>query len=195
MKRMLVAVTVVVLLKLQALPAVAGADPVAGKAAGAAADTASKAEPALPWKKHFPLGESVSPASGLKEGEKAYEVRDGSGAVLGWVFRTDQVSPIVKGYNSQIGTLVALSRDGKIVDVEVLQQRETPKYYGTITGMFFKQFKGHAVSKSASDVEAVTGATVSSTAITKDVFLSAREVLKAVSPTNQPPKRAETVSP
>lgn len=180
-----------------AQPPGGSADSAPGKTGlGAAPDSGGKAEASLPWKKYFPLGQSIVPVGGLKGGDKAYEVRDSSQSLLGWVFRTDQVAPFVKGYITQVGMLVAVSTDEKIIGVQVVDHRETPKYMALLTGMYYRQFNGHAVAKPATDIDAVTSATITCVAITKDIFLGARTVLKAAKPANEQPKQtAAGVSP
>ena len=135
-----------------------------------------------PWKKYFATGQALAPVSGLKSGDEAFEVRDSAKQVLGWVFRTDRIAPVVRGRNAEIGAMVALAKDGKIAGVDVLENRETPAYFRRLTPVFFHQFVGHAVSLPPSGVDAVTGATLSSRAVIQDVFSSAAEVLKVVRP-------------
>ncbi len=135
-----------------------------------------------PWKKYFATGQTLAPVTGLKQGDEAFEVRDSAKHVLGWVFRTDRVSPVVKGRNAEIGVMVALGKDGEIAGVEVIENHETPAYFRRLTGAFYHQFVGHAVSAPSSDIDAVTGATISSRAVIEDVFQSAAELLKVVRP-------------
>jgi len=135
-----------------------------------------------PWKKYFATGKALAPVTGLKPGDEAFEVRDSAKRVLGWVFRTDHVSPVIRGRNAEIGVMVALGKDGKIVGVEVIENHETPAYFHRLTSAFYHQFVGHAVSAPATDIDAVTGATISSDAVIRDVFESSAELLKVVQP-------------
>ncbi len=155
------------------------AQPMAVSVPGGAVDAKART-PAWPWKKYFPLGQSLTPVGGLRSGDEAFEVRDAAGHGLGWVFRTDRVAPSVKGFNGPIGVLVALSKEGKIIGVAVLENRETPRYFARLTDTFHRQFSGRRVTDDPKDVDAVTGATISSRAVIRDVFQSAAEVLKAV---------------
>lgn len=135
-----------------------------------------------PWRKYFATGKTLAPVNGLNPGDEAFEVRDGTKQVLGWVFRTDRVAPVVKGRNAEIGAMVALGKDGKIAGVDILDHHETPAYFRRLTPAFYHQFVGHAVSLPPEGVDAVTGATLSSRAVIEDVFSAAAEVLKVVQP-------------
>ena len=142
-----------------------------------AADKAAAAD--WPWKKYFPLGQTLLPLARMAESDEAYAVLDEARKPLGWVFRTDHIAPRVKGFIDQIGTMVALSKDLTILGIEVLQQRETPRYFAKLKEPFYKQFEGHRADKPFSDVDGVSGATFSSRAVIEDVRLSCLAVLKA----------------
>lgn len=113
-----------------------------------------------------------------------YAVTAASGQTNGWIFRTDQVPPVVKGKRGQIGVMVGLGRDGLIKGVEVLDQREDAAWFNRLKPGFYAQFAGKSGSRQGVKVDTVSGATVSSRAITEDVFLSCQAVmaLPGVSP-------------
>jgi hypothetical protein len=148
--------------------------------------TVSPATPENPWLKYYPLARKLIPVKGLTAGDEATEVRDASGNLLGWFFRTDRMAPLVKGYNGQIGALVALDKDGQILGVDVLSQHETPGPFSKLKAPFFAQFRGRRADQAPQDINGVTGATVSSTAVIKDVFQSAATLLKVASPSATP---------
>lgn len=141
---------------------------------------------AADWKRFFPAGRTLSPVPGIAPPQEAFEVRDALRKPLGWVFRTDRLPPEVRGYQDQVGVLVALTPNGVILGVEVVAHRETPKYFQRLTNAFFAQFAGRSADKPFDDVQAVTGATRSSGAIIRDVFLSARELLKSAATKTDP---------
>lgn len=80
-----------------------------------------------------------------------------------------------RGYSSDIETLIALRPDFSIVAIKVLAQAETPGLGALIeTDKFtsqFRQLTGKAVSvrKDGGEVDAVTGATISSRAVAASV--------------------------
>lgn len=134
------------------------------------------------WKAFFPNGRTLVAVTNMPAGEEAFEVRSATRQRIGWVFRTDRVSPVVHGYNrqSQNGVLVAVSPQKTIVGVKLQETHDTPDYIRRLTAPFFKQFAGHGVDAARDDLDTVTGATISSRAIIKDVFDSAQSLLSAV---------------
>ena len=132
------------------------------------------------WKDFFPAGSAVHPVSGLKAGEEAYEVLGKGGEFLGWVFRTDRVDPPVKGLVDQIGVLVAVSSDRRIIGVRLLEHGDTPSYMENLTDEFYGQFRGRSIDDGWTGVDTVTGATVSSSAVARGVFLSCRRLFSVV---------------
>ena len=93
-----------------------------------------------------------------------------SGEILGYVFTTSQ-----KGYGGEIKVMTGIDVDGKITAVKILSASdETPGLGANVTkSNFYSQFKGITKgfelvknSKTAENqVVAVTGATISSTAV------------------------------
>jgi electron transport complex protein RnfG len=108
-----------------------------------------------------------------------------NGALVGYC-----VKMTGSGYNGYIRMMVGVTPDGVIEGVEVLEQQETPGLGARIDETkpgekdpwFLRQFKGKdartvAVKK---DVDAVTGATISSKAVTDAINKTVSELLKAV---------------
>lgn len=104
-------------------------------------------------------------------------VRNLKGAVLGWVFSTDQLAPVVRGKRGEIGVWVALGVDGKLRGVKVGRHREDKKWFDRIRDSFYKAFEGQPADGSGDQPDAVTTATVSSRAMIDDVFGACRTVL------------------
>ena len=104
-------------------------------------------------------------------------VRNLKGEVLGWVFSTDQLAPVVRGKRGEIGVWVALGVDGKIRGVKVGRHREDKKWFDRIRDPFYKAFDGRPADGSGGQPDAVTTATVSSRAMIDDVFGACRTVL------------------
>ena len=104
-------------------------------------------------------------------------VRNPKGEALGWIFRTDQIEPVVRGKRGEIGVWVALGADGMIRGVEVGVHREDKKWFDRIRAPFYKAFENRPADGSRGRPDAVTTATVSSRAMTDDVFGACRAVM------------------
>ena len=84
-----------------------------------------------------------------------------------------------KAYSGRIEVLVGVAADGRVTAVEALQQNETPGLGAKIANAadpFMRQFKGldaartrWAVVKDGGDIQAITGATITSRAVTAAV--------------------------
>lgn len=101
---------------------------------------------------------------GLYEG-----IRKSDGATVGFVFSTADVEHGVRGYGDEIQLLVGLSPAGVIKGVEVLHHQETPGFFRKVlNAKYLAQYTGKAYLHPfvrGPELDAVTGATVSSTAI------------------------------
>ena len=87
-----------------------------------------------------------------------YRALDSEKKLIGVVFKAAG-----KGYSSTIETMVGLLKDGRINAIKVLSQNETP---GLGTRVVEPSFSGQFVNKKdLSQVQAITGATISSKAI------------------------------
>ncbi len=104
----------------------------------------------------------------------AFHGLDTKGELKGYILQTSG-----KGYSSTITSLVAVSPTGTILGVEVLDQQETPGLGTRITEIrsgekqpwFTAQFIGKkreelALKKDGGHIDAITGATISSRAMT-----------------------------
>lgn len=87
-----------------------------------------------------------------------------------------------KGYSSTIQTLVGVEKSGEITGIEILFQQETPGLgakaeevrYRESDSWFQRQFKGAsgieiAVDKDGGKIQSITGATITSQAITNSI--------------------------
>lgn len=112
----------------------------------------------------------------------------------GWYSAEKNYKPIAyivpsenKGYGGVIKLLVAVTPEGKVINYTILSHNETPGL-GDNTGKdkFKKQFVGKEVknlvvvkdSSDQEDIQAITGATISSKAVTAAVKKAATEVLE-----------------
>jgi electron transport complex protein RnfG len=96
-----------------------------------------------------------------------------------------------KGYSSYIDLLVAVDTDFKVEKISILDQKETPGLGDEIdTAAFEKQFEGKDMdhlkvvkTETSDDIQAISGATISSRAVAEDAVRNAvaflMETLKA----------------
>ncbi len=116
---------------------------------------------------------------------KGFDSPDTTG-LIGYAFIASGI-----GYSSTIETMVGVDSTGKIIGIKVLAQGETPGLgtkvqevrYGEKEPWFPQQFLGRNVSKLAIDkdggeIKSITGATISSRAVTKSI-VAAYEALFA----------------
>ncbi|MDP8234921.1 MAG: RnfABCDGE type electron transport complex subunit G [Candidatus Erginobacter occultus] len=132
-----------------------------------------------------------------------YEGRDGSGNLVGYAFPGE-----AKGYSSTISVMVGVDPEGTITGIKILEQKETPglgtqavdvpasrTFWEALLGRgekgpagrppFQEQFAGKTASqlqvvrgKSEDKIEALTGATITSRAVTDAVKESLQTFLK-----------------
>lgn len=110
--------------------------------------------------------------------QQAYLARDSAGAYIGCVLRAKS-----RGYDaSGVKMTIGIGADGSIVDIKVVEQAETPGLGTTVldpAGPYMSQYRGlkptaaiNLVKASAAgpnDVQAVSGATITSRAIARAV--------------------------
>lgn len=118
----------------------------------------------------FPRAASFKPVD--KEGKTLYYIAyDASKKPLGIAFKTEE-----KGYSSVIETMVAMDKDGKILQIKIISQNETPGLGSRVTESFFTdEFKGKDFGN-VSSVAAITGATISSEAVKRSIEKKAKEI-------------------
>ena len=101
-----------------------------------------------------------------------YKGYKGDGFV-GAAFITTEVCPEKTwGYQSSISTLVGVNAQGRIVGVKILAHSENPNYTRGLLSKFVSQFIDKDISSNfvlGQDIDAITGATVSSSAINRSI--------------------------
>ncbi len=117
-----------------------------------------------------------------------FEAYDKEGIVVGWC-----LSLSGKGYGGDINLLVGLDTNEKITGVKVLEHKETPGLgsqisdlkYGQTEPAFLSQFKDKIVEdivlvkgETEDNIQAITGATISSRAVVDGVRQGVEEFLK-----------------
>ncbi|MBM3252977.1 MAG: RnfABCDGE type electron transport complex subunit G [Candidatus Omnitrophica bacterium] len=116
------------------------------------------------------------------QGEEYFEGSN-RGRTVGYIIRANS-----RGYSGDIKILVGIAIDGKIKGVQVLEHTETPGLGARITEVksgekhpwFLEQFKEKRIEElNFKNVQAITGATVSSKAVLEGVKKEAEEFLKS----------------
>lgn len=111
----------------------------------------------------------------IKSGDEIlyYKAENKEGELIGVVFKSTG-----KGYSSTIETLVGMLGDGTITAIKILSQNETPGVGAQIVeSNFTNQFKN---KKDLSDVQAITGATISSQAVIDSVNKRTEEIRELI---------------
>lgn len=108
-----------------------------------------------------------------------YAVKNASGKVIGKVLLSSPYSDEVKGFNGPIPLQIAMDEKGKIFEVKVLDNNETPSFLKRVVEAgFLNSWNGLTAEEALNkEVDAVSGATYSSNGIQQS--LKARlEVMK-----------------
>lgn len=101
-----------------------------------------------------------------------YRALDRDNKLIGVCFKAE-----AKGYSSAIQTIVGMFKDGTLCAIKVVSQNETPGLGARITeDSFTEQFK----KKSLENVQAITGATISSRAVIDSVAKKAEELKELI---------------
>ena len=96
-----------------------------------------------------------------------YEVKDAKGNKLGIVLYSSPYSDNVKGFNGPTPLLIALDAEGRIKEVALLENQETPRFaQRVVEGGLYEAWKGLTVDEALNqDVDAVSGATYTSNGV------------------------------
>jgi Na+-translocating ferredoxin:NAD+ oxidoreductase subunit G len=104
-----------------------------------------------------------------------YKVFDINKVLIGVVFKARAL-----GYSSMIDTLAGMTVEGKITAIKVLNQNETPGLGSRISEPDFTgQFKGKFIPD-LKDIQAITGATISSKAVIDSVKSKASKIMELI---------------
>ncbi|MBF0252727.1 MAG: 4Fe-4S binding protein [Candidatus Omnitrophica bacterium] len=113
--------------------------------------------------------------------------RSNGGEFVGVVFLTTEVVPEESwGYRDMIYTLVGVDAKGRITGVKIIEENETPKYTRGLLNegsWFLDQFIGKDITDGFSlgiDVDAITGATISSSTISRSIETALKLVTEQV---------------
>lgn len=96
-----------------------------------------------------------------------YQVKDAQGALLGTVLLSEPFSESVMGYNGKTPLLIALDAEGRIKNVVLLDNSETPRFAQRVAnGGLYQAWDGLTVEEAlAKTVDAVSGATYTSNGV------------------------------
>lgn len=100
-----------------------------------------------------------------------YAVKNEKGQVVGTVLLSSPYSDDIMGFNGPIPLQIALDEKGKIMEVRVLENDETPRFLNRVVEAgFLDSWNGKTVKEALDmDVDAVSGATYSSNGIQKSL--------------------------
>lgn len=115
----------------------------------------------------FPAAAVLTPQNGMQL------VKDESGITLGHVMQTSPEADDIIGYSGPTNTLIALDSRGKVLGLRILRSDDTTDHVAEVVGKraFFKQFAGKkTVEATGMKVDAVSGATLTSSAIAEGVL-------------------------
>lgn len=117
----------------------------------------------------------------FEEIENGFKALDNSRGLIGYVFITQ-----AKGYGGDISVMTGIDKNGKISGVSILSMDETPGLGANAKNeSFTKQYSkntyqtGAALSKDGGNIDALTGATITSQAVT-DAVNDALEYYKSL---------------
>ena len=96
-----------------------------------------------------------------------FVVKNAENETVGSVLLSSPYSDDIKGYAGPTPLLIALDKEGKIIQVRILANRETPGFLKSVTNAgFFESWNGLTVDEALQkNVDAVSGATYSSRGI------------------------------
>lgn len=96
-----------------------------------------------------------------------YAVKDNKGKVIGTVLLSSPYSDEINGFNGPIPLQIAMDTEGKIIEVRVLGNNETPNFLNrVINAGFLNSWNGLTAEEALNkEVDAVSGATYSSKGI------------------------------
>lgn len=101
----------------------------------------------------------------IQQGQVMYKQADGT-----YVVNTTSLTPNVKGFKGATPLEVYI-KNNKVVKVEALPNRESPKFFDRVKQVLLPKFNGMKVAKAAKaqEVDGATGATYSSRAVKENV--------------------------
>jgi len=101
---------------------------------------------------------------------KTYDAND---KLAGFIFSSADLAPNVQGFGGKINIAIRTDAAGNLIDFNIIRSNETPSYLDMLTN-WLPSLKDHALfsPKPFANVDAVTGATVSSKAVLESLAQS-----------------------
>jgi len=133
----------------------------------------------------FPTAKRFSQRTGSPPHFEAFapDPRTGTDTLAGLAFWTTELEPLERGYDGPIKMLVGMDTKGILAGVIVVQHREPYGDRSIERPEFPAQFKGKNIRdpfKVGSDVDAVSGASISIGSATRAIRNSSRRIAKAL---------------
>ena len=96
-----------------------------------------------------------------------YEIKDADGQMIGTVLFSSPYSDAVKGFNGPTPLLIALDTEGRIKQVALLDNQETPRFaQRVVDGGLYENWNGLTVAEAiGKEVDAISGATYTSNGV------------------------------
>ena len=96
-----------------------------------------------------------------------YEIKDAKGDKIGTVLYSSPYSDDIKGFNGPTPLMIALDAEGRIQQVVLLENEETPRFaQRVVDGGLYDAWNGLTPSEAiGKEVDAVSGATYTSTGV------------------------------
>lgn len=101
-----------------------------------------------------------------------YEIQNAKGAKLGTILFSSPYSDDIKGFNGPTPLLIALDAEGRIKDVVLLENQETPRYAQHVKeGGLYSEWNGLTPAEALlKEVDAISGATYTSKGVKRSLF-------------------------
>jgi predicted membrane-bound spermidine synthase len=109
---------------------------------------------------------------------KTYDIND---KLTGFIFSSDELAPNIHGFGGKINIAIRTDTAGNLIDFRIIRSNETPSYLGMLTN-WLPSLKDHAIfsPQPFTNVDAVTGATISSKAILESLAQSGAKFASVV---------------
>ncbi len=95
-----------------------------------------------------------------------FRVSETGDTLTGYIFSSQELAPEVRGFGGKMNLAVYVDTAGRLINFHVIRSNETPSYF-ELLGKWYKNLYGRRIFQhdAFADVDAVTGATVSSEAV------------------------------
>lgn len=126
--------------------------------------------------------------------EKAYIAKDTDGKIIGFTFVASKY-----GYSSDVKTMVGLDTAFQVKNIKIISQSETPGLGANATSTEWQQqftgknIKTLAVDKDGGNIDSITGATITSRAVTNSIKDGIKLIKKDAMPRLKKMKNESTV--